>query len=88
VRIERKTAIVLLCLKEVFHFHSSDETFRKLVRERRSTALGRMFASGKGVVSQFTEQDRIATHDRSLRVDRVRSQHSARARREKPHLFG
>ena len=50
-------------MREVFHTRSADETIRKLVRERRSRALGRMLGSGKGIVSKFAEEDRLETHD-------------------------
>lgn len=63
VRVSRETLDELERLREVFHTRSADETIRKLVRERRSQALGRMLGSGKGIVSKFTEEDRLETHD-------------------------
>lgn len=63
VRVSRETLAELERLREVFHTRSADETIRKLVRERRSQALGRMLGSGQGIVSKFTEEDRFETHD-------------------------
>jgi len=63
VRVSRQTLIELERLKEVFHTCSADATIRKLVRERRSRALHRMLGSGQGSLSNFTEEDRLATHD-------------------------
>ncbi|MCI4326298.1 MAG: VapB-type antitoxin [Thermoplasmata archaeon] len=63
VRVSRETMQQLEGLREVFQTQSADETIRKLIRERRSRALGRMFGSGKGIVTPFLEEDRIAAHD-------------------------
>jgi hypothetical protein len=63
VRVSRQTLEELERLREVFHTRSADATIRKLVRERRSRALQRMLGSGRGGISRFTEEDRIATHD-------------------------
>ena len=63
VRVSRETLAELERLREVFHTKSANETIRKLVRERRSQALARMLGSGKGIVSKFTEEDRLETHD-------------------------
>ena len=63
VRVSRQTLVDLEHLREVFQTRSADETIQRLVRERRSRALDRMLGSGKGVISQFTADDRIATHD-------------------------
>jgi hypothetical protein len=59
VRVSRETLKELERLREVFHTRSADETIRKLVRERRSRALDWIVGSGKGVVSPFTEEDRL-----------------------------
>jgi hypothetical protein len=50
VRVSRRTLAELERLREVFRTHSADATILKLVRERRSRALGRMLGSGHGVV--------------------------------------
>jgi hypothetical protein len=63
VRVSKQTLIELERLKEVFHTRTAEETIRKLVRERRSHALHRMLGSGRGVVSRFVEEDRLASHD-------------------------
>ena len=63
VRVSRQTLMELERLRQIFHTRTADETILKLVRERRSRALGRMLGSGKGVVSSFTEEDRIVAHD-------------------------
>jgi hypothetical protein len=63
VRVSRQTLVELERLRQVFHTKSADETIRKLVRERRARALHRMFGSGKGIVSPFTEEDRLDSHD-------------------------
>ena len=62
VRVSRETLAELDRLRAVFHTRTADETIRRLVRERRSRALNRMLGSGKGTVSQFTEEDRLETH--------------------------
>jgi hypothetical protein len=58
VRVSRETLKDLDRLREVFHTRSADETIRKLVRERRSRALDRIFGSGQEIDSPFTEEDR------------------------------
>jgi hypothetical protein len=63
VRVSRPTLAELDRLREVFGTRSAEETIQQLVRERRSRALNRMFGSGRGIVSEFTEEDRLATHD-------------------------
>ena len=63
VRVSRQTLVELERLREVFRTRTADETILKLVRERRSRALGRMLGSGKGVVTSFTEEDRLGAHD-------------------------
>lgn len=63
VRVSRHTLAELERLREVFHTGSAEETIRKLVQERRSRALTRMIGSGKGTLSKFREEDRLATDD-------------------------
>lgn len=63
VRVSRQTLVELERLREVFQTRSADETILRLVRERRSKALGRMLGSGKGVVSSIAEEDRLVAHD-------------------------
>ncbi|MCI4334481.1 MAG: hypothetical protein L3K04_02465 [Thermoplasmata archaeon] len=63
VRVSRQTLAELERLRQVFHTRSADETILQLVRERRSRALHRMLGSGKGVVSRFADEDRLAAHD-------------------------
>lgn len=63
VRVSRQTLVELERLRTVFEAHSADETIQKLIRERRSLALRRLLGSGKGTVSKFGEEDRIAAHD-------------------------
>jgi hypothetical protein len=62
VRVSRRTLAELERLRGVFHTKSADETILRLVRERRSRALNRLFGSGKGVVSPFAEEDRLGSH--------------------------
>lgn len=63
VRVSRDVLQQLDRLKETFHVRTADETIRVLIRERRSRALTRMLGSGKGVVTPFSEEDRLETHD-------------------------
>jgi uncharacterized Ntn-hydrolase superfamily protein len=63
VRVSRETLRELERLRELFHAQSADETIRLLVKERRSRALQRMIGSGRGIVSAFTEGDRLESHD-------------------------
>jgi hypothetical protein len=63
VRVSHDTLRQLERLREAFRAPSAEETIRILIRERRSRALGRMLGSGRGVVSRFTEEDRLAAHD-------------------------
>jgi hypothetical protein len=63
VRVSRATLTELERLRDVFRTHSADETIRQLIRERRSRALRWMLGSGRGMITTFTEEDRLATHD-------------------------
>ncbi|MCI4344729.1 MAG: hypothetical protein L3J87_03795 [Thermoplasmata archaeon] len=62
VRVSRETLRRLNELRTVFGTGSVDETIQKLLRERRRRALNRLFGSGKGVVSKFTEEGRLESH--------------------------
>lgn len=61
VRVSSETLDRLEELRSIFGTRTADETIQKLLRERRSLALRRMLGSGRGVVSKFTEEDRLAT---------------------------
>jgi hypothetical protein len=63
VRVSRKTLNQLERLRTVFHTRTADETIRKLIADRRGRAVNRLFASGKGRATAFSEEDRLATHD-------------------------
>ncbi len=63
VRVSRGTLRELDRLREVLHTSSADETIQKLIRDRRSRVLGRMFGSVKGAKQGFTEGDRLENHD-------------------------
>jgi hypothetical protein len=63
VRVSRGTLQELERLRVTLHARTADETIRRLIRERRSRALGRISGIGKGVVTRFTEGDRLDSHD-------------------------
>jgi len=63
VRVSRETLEQLEHLRQAFNVRTADETIRKLIRERRSRSLARIFGSGKGIVTPFTEADRLDSHD-------------------------
>jgi len=62
IRVSRETLRDLEQLRRAFQTSTADETIRKLIRERRTAALSRMFGSGKGKVRPFTEADRVDSH--------------------------
>jgi hypothetical protein len=62
IRVSRETLRDLEQLRQALQTQTADETIRKLIRERRSSALSRMYGSGKGRVSPFTEADRLDSH--------------------------
>ena len=62
IRVSLETLRQLEQLRGAFHTRSAEETIRKLIRERRSAALSRMFGTGRGTVGAFTESDRVDTH--------------------------
>jgi hypothetical protein len=62
IRVSRETLRDLEQLRQAFQTQTAEETIRKLIRERRSSALSRMFGSGKGRVRAFTEADRLESH--------------------------
>jgi hypothetical protein len=61
VRISRATLRDLEQLRMTFHVRTADETIRKLIQERRSRALDRLFGSAKGL-APFQEADRLDSH--------------------------
>ena len=61
LRVSKQTVAELERLREVFHTGSAEATIRKLVQERRAYALRRMIGSGRGRLSGFREEDRLAT---------------------------
>jgi hypothetical protein len=62
VRVSRDTLHELERLRQVFDTRTADETIRKLIRERRSRVLDRIFGSAKGKLAPFTEADRLDSH--------------------------
>jgi hypothetical protein len=62
VRVSHQTLRDLERLRITFNVRTADETIRKLIRERRSRAITRIFGSGRGVVKPFTEADRLDSH--------------------------
>ena len=62
IRVSHQTLRDLDRLKEVLRTETAEETIQKLIRERRSAALSRMFGSGKGRVRPFREADRFDSH--------------------------
>jgi hypothetical protein len=62
VRVSRQTLHELERLRRVFDVQTADETIQKLIRERRSKALSRIFGNSKGASSPFTEADRLDSH--------------------------
>jgi len=62
IRVSRETLRDLENLRQAFQTQTAEETIRKLIRERRSAALSRVFGSGKGRVKAFSEADRVDSH--------------------------
>jgi len=62
IRVSHETLRELEQLRRAFNAGTAEETIRKLIRERRSAALSRMFGSGRGKVRAFTEADRLESH--------------------------
>jgi hypothetical protein len=63
VRVSRGTLRELERLRVTLQARTVDETIRRLIRERRSLALARISGIGKGVVTRFTEGDRLESLD-------------------------
>lgn len=62
MRVSRETLRDLEQIRVAFNVRTADEAIRKLIRERRSRALDRLFGSGKGKLHRFTEADRLESH--------------------------
>jgi hypothetical protein len=63
IRVSKQTLLELQRLGGLFATQSVDATIRRLIKERRSAALSRIMGSGKGIVSRFTEADRVDSHN-------------------------
>jgi hypothetical protein len=59
VRVSRDTLHELERLRRVFATRTADETIRKLIRERQTRALDRIYGIAKGKLAPFTEADRL-----------------------------
>ena len=62
IRVSHETVRDLERLRQVFHTRTTEDTLRKLIRERRSAALWRVLGSGKGRLRPFTEAERLESH--------------------------
>jgi hypothetical protein len=62
VRVSRSTLHELERLRQLFDTRTADETIRKLIRERQSRVLDRVFGIDKGRLAPFTEADRLDSH--------------------------
>ena len=61
IRVSRETLRDLERLKQTFRTDTAEATIRRLIRESRSKALARMFGSGRGRVTPFSEADRLVS---------------------------
>ncbi len=62
IRVSRETLRDLDRLRQALQTQTAEETIRRLIRERRSAALFRMFGSGKGKLGAYAEADRLESH--------------------------
>jgi len=63
VKVSRETLNELEGLRLAFNVRTADETIRELIRERRSRVLSRVFGSAEGMISSFSEADRLDSDD-------------------------
>ncbi len=61
IRVSRETLRDLERLRQTFRTDTAEATIRRLIQERRSKALARMFGSGRGQITPYTEADRLAS---------------------------
>ncbi len=62
IRVSHETLRELERLRRAFQTRTAEETIQKLIRERRSAALSRVFGSAAGKLDRFRESDRLDSH--------------------------